>query len=362
MDKAARHKQVTVREQAAEWFVAFDSNEVDHDDKREFLSWLKQSPEHIKEFLQISALNAEISGCELVNRDVDELVAAAKAETIEFEAVGGSVARQSASAEHQGPGTVGRARVAAAASALLAVLAGYWFWAEPDIAPRHLYSTELGEQRSITLDDGSVVSLNTLTEVEVVFDGFERRVRLVAGEALFDVTKDAARPFVVDAGSMHLTVVGTRFNVYKQPDAAVLTVVEGEVAVEAPLLDSANMLSPAADTEFSALAGHRVSITASSASMTRADLSLMEESTAWLKRELIFRERPLATVAREFNRYNRLKLHVDDPELAGRLITGVFRTHDTELLTSFLANQKGIDVVRDESGIYVRPSSERQLK
>lgn len=361
MNKAARHTQLTVREQAAEWFVAFDSNEVSDAGKRRFLKWLKQSPENIKEFLQISALNAEIGGCALLDREVDELIAAARADAIAFEAAAGSSGREPMPAEDQRPRSAKRAWVSAAAAVLVAVYTGYWLWPEPDVLPRQIYSTELGEQRSITLDDGSVVSLNTLTQVEVLFDGAERRVRLVAGEALFDVTKDAARPFIVDAGSMHLTVVGTRFNVYKQADAAILTVVEGEVAVEAPLLESTDGLSPATDTEFSALAGHRVSVTANGASMTEAGESLMEESTAWTERKFIFRKQPLATVVREFNRYNRLKLFVDDSELGGRLVDGTFKTHDTELLAMLLDGYPEIDVIRDESGIYIRPSSERAM-
>ncbi len=352
MSRAGKKQSIPVREQAAEWLVAFDDGEIEVSEKRKFLGWLKQSPDHIKEFMQLSALHVELTQNDRLQSSIDELVAAAKSGVVELEpATVTTPDRDDEKSEPQAH-AVTRRWMGVAATLLIGVLTAVWVGRGAQTG--HVYRTELGEQRSIALEDGSMITLNTLSEVRVALTERSRQVKLIAGEALFDVAKDPARPFYVDAGPMRLTVVGTRFNVYRQSEQTVLTVVEGRVAVATTSAPPAGNADSSADSRLMANAGDRVAVAVDGSGVTRAEIPAAEASTAWTERKLIFEERPLADVAEEFNRYNRLPIKVDDPELGSRRITGVFNAHDAELLGTFLGNQPGIEVQRDATGIHIR--------
>ncbi|MCG8505923.1 MAG: FecR family protein [Sphingomonadales bacterium] len=352
MSRAGKKRSIPVREQAAEWLVAFDDGEIGLSEKRTFLDWLKQSPDHIKEFMQLSALHVELTQNERLQSSIDELVAAAKSEVIEFEPASETApARDDKESEPQAH-IVTRRWMGVAATLLIGILTAVWVGRGAQTG--HIYRTELGEQRSIALEDGSMITLNTLSEVRVTLTERSRQVKLIAGEALFDVARDPARPFYVDAGPMRLTVVGTRFNVYRQSEQTVLTVVEGRVAVATTSVPPAGNADPSAESRLLANAGDQVAVAVDGSGVTRAEIPAAEASTAWTERKLVFEDRPLADVAEEFNRYNRLPIKVDDPELGSRRITGVFNAHDAELLGTFLGNQPGIEVQRDSTGIHIR--------
>ena len=124
------------------------------------------------------------------------------------------------------------------------MLAGALALLQPSDEP---ISTAVGEQRSITLADGSLIKLNTRTTIRHRFDESTRRVELIEGEALFDVARDEQRPFIVTAGATEVRVLGTSFNVYKQSDLeATVSVLEGRVTVRATGLITADQAGSAA--------------------------------------------------------------------------------------------------------------------
>lgn len=347
MTRTPAKRTQPVSEQAAEWLVAIDDVGLDAAAKREFLAWLKQSPDHIREFLQLSALHVELAQNPELNQTIDTLVAAARADVIALpDETTNKRPTRSASGR--------RPLWSAAAVLLVGIALATGVWLSNTSPTEAVYQTELGEQRSIALDDGSVIVLNTLSNVHVHYDDRERRIRLLSGEVLFDVAKDARRPFIVDAGTMQLEVLGTRFNVYRQAEETVLTVVEGEVAVlnGQPPGDIA-----AQPTTLTATAGQQVVIENTSGAVTEAESVEATPAIAWTERKLIFKAVPLIEVAEEFNRYNRRPLRIDDSDLANRPITGVFDAHDADLLAAFLANQPGIVVERRSDGIHVRAAA-----
>jgi transmembrane sensor len=98
-----------------------------------------------------------------------------------------------------------RALSAVAAGAAMVLVAGAWLWQ----MPRNSYATDVGEQRQISLADGSTVQLNTASALGVDLETSERRVVLRHGEAFFSVAKDSSRPFTVRAGASPIVVLGT---------------------------------------------------------------------------------------------------------------------------------------------------------
>src|SRR5262249_10710967 len=156
----------------------------------------------------------------------------------------------------------------------------------------------VGEQRSVLLKDGTRVTLNTGSRIEVRLKPGRRKVRLVQGEALFEVAHDAAAPFKVEAGGAELTDVGTQFNLDMRADRIDVRVTEGRVAVGArgseTVLLSANDRMAVASTGLGPVQ-HGVNMTS---------------TLAWTQRRLMFDRRPLFEVAEEFNRYNREPIHI----------------------------------------------------
>ncbi|MEJ1960797.1 MAG: FecR domain-containing protein [Gammaproteobacteria bacterium] len=93
------------------------------------------------------------------------------------------------------------------------------------------YSTAVGEQRVIELQDGSTVRLNTQSRIAVRLSEHTRDIRLISGEAIFKVHHDTARPFRVHTLGAFIQAVGTEFNVYRRADRTKVAVLEGRVQI-----------------------------------------------------------------------------------------------------------------------------------
>jgi transmembrane sensor len=206
------------------------------------------------------------------------------------------------------------------------------------------HTTELGEQRSIVLGDGSIVTLNTLSEATVRFDRSSRNVALITGEALFDVVSDPERPFVVETGTLSLNVIGTKFSVYRKKNSTRVAVVDGVVTA---------VSSRSPDQPLIVRAGEGAVATAQGVSLTDDQFDV-QKAIAWTQRRLIFDGAPLAEVVAEFNRYNRTPLIVEDVALANRAITTVFNANDVSALVAFLELEPDVDVQYGDDAIRIR--------
>jgi transmembrane sensor len=200
------------------------------------------------------------------------------------------------------------------------------------------YETAVGEQRSVVLSDGSLVTLNTASAVEVRFESNHRLVRLLSGEALFQVAHDAARPFDVTTGYTTVRAVGTQFNVDRRATATTVTVVEGRVAV----LTASENATNDAQNRLPLEAGEQVVVSPQRArQVVHADVAT---AIAWTQRKLIFEHRRLAEVADEFNRYNRQIIDIHGDSLRDQQVTGVFQANDASSFLEFLARTPGVTV------------------
>jgi transmembrane sensor len=339
--KRHRHKiSGSVPEQAAEWLVELAEPGRTETRRREFMKWLKKSPQHIEEFLGIASLQLEVAEQSSV---VQEIVAELKARDDQcmvplFHPLL-TPARLPGARRHH------RARylawVSAAALAAIAIVVVRLSIVEPQWIS---HRTELGEQRSIVLDDGSIMILNTLSEATVQFSRRTRQVTLVAGEAMFDVVSNPERPFVVETGTMSLNVVGTKFSVYRKKNSTRLAVVEGAVNAVSRYEPKSNVVVRTGEGAVATIQG--ISLTE-----PRFDV---EKAIAWTERRLIFDGAPLAEVVAEFNRYNRVPLVVEDSALANRAITTVFNAHDVSALVSFLQLEPDVEVRYGEDAIRIR--------
>lgn len=367
-----------IAEAAAEWFVDFSAGDVVPHRLAEFNRWLRTSPQHVHAYLRVAAFWEEadllklapeelerltqqiVAGAEIVPlRTAARTVATAADESIRAPTAAAPVAESSAH-----PRRMTRRFAIAACVAMCGVLAGTVFWLRD--TPGVTYATETGEQRTLTLADGSVVQLNSQSRLRVAFDEAVRSVELLEGQALFEVAKNPARPFVVVSGSTSVRAVGTQFDVYRKTGATVVTVLEGRVAVSSGATGGSAAAVPAdvakagavAHTVDSALllsAGEQVVVTPKAVLAPRR--ANVEVATAWTQKRLVFEAAPLSEVAAEFNRYSRRQLIIEDAQLSDVRITGEFASTSLDHMVEFLQQRfaVNVDAQSDQIRISRRP-------
>jgi transmembrane sensor len=207
------------------------------------------------------------------------------------------------------------------------------------------------------LADGSRVTLNTDSTIEVTLLKARRDVRLVRGEALFEVTHDPARPFVVRAGNALLSDVGTQFNVEMRSNGTTVAVVEGRVAVDSARPgESAGAQAahgvPGATEGMILGANDRIVITPAGLGAPQHGINLAP-ILAWTQRQLVFEHRPLSEVAEEFNRYNTDRIDIHGAELMRQEVTGVFGADDPASFVAFLSSIPGVEIREGADGTHV---------
>ena len=226
-----------------------------------------------------------------------------------------------------------------------AVLVGLQPWRDVE-----RYSTGVGEQRVVMLSDGSRLSLNTGTRVQVEFSSAQRTVDVDGGEALFEVAKDAGRPFVVRAGGSEVLALGTVFSVRLSGrtadagDSLAVTLVEGSVTVRAAAGVSHGLAPP---QPVSLAAGDRVSLTRTARAelVTVSDRPRIDQVIAWKRDEAVFEDVALADAVAEMNRYSRRPLVLVEPVGSrGLRVSGLFKTGDSAGFARAVAALHGLAV------------------
>ena len=188
-----------------------------------------------------------------------------------------------------------------------------------------IYRTAVGERTSVTLPDGSVAILNTDTLLKVAYTGRERGVRLVRGQALFEVAHNKRVPFQVYAGDRRVTAVGTVFDVRLDAGKKVkVTLVEGVVRVAT--LAPKQTAAPSQQVIMSA--GEELQAgPATVMSVKSADVAA---ETSWKAGVVVFKAETLGQAAAEVNRYTDRPVRLADASIAEYRITGVFKTGDPD--------------------------------
>lgn len=193
------------------------------------------------------------------------------------------------------------------------------------------YQTRLGQIKTVILDDGSRVTLNTETKITVRFDDETRHVTLREGEAFFEVTDDAGRPFIVEAGRATAKVVGTKFSVLRLASEPVEVMVqEGSVEVGDVSTASAKPILVKANTRV--IVPQRDSYMVQE--LSPADL---DRRLTWRHGMLSFENTPLVQAVQAFSRYSRLDIQIRGSEIAAEPITGYFASDNPLIFAETVA-------------------------
>lgn len=212
------------------------------------------------------------------------------------------------------------------------------------------HETGVGERLDVTLDDGSVVTLNTATLVEVAYGESRREVRLIRGQALFRVAQGQPRPFVVLAGDQRITATGTAFDVRLDGNAVKVVLIEGRVEVAPAVRPALQRIAPALGRQEMSPGEQLVAGQGAPVRVTPADV---EQATSWRRGQVVFHDEPLSAAVAEMNRYSPVQMVIDDPRVANLRISGVFGVARGENFQAAVAAYHPVEVRRRSEGVAV---------
>ena len=284
------------RAEAAAWLARLRSEERTADDERGFRAWLAESP---------------------LNREAFEVTTAI------FEMAGaadrGMLANRSA-------GNVSRRNFLRTGVGLAAAsLAGMVVY----LRSGSTYATEIGEQRTVVLEDGTRVQLDTDTEIRVSMNDEHRQVRLRKGRAHFDVAADPNRPFEVIAGAQSLTASRSQFDVSRDGVVVAVLLEGGPVSIK-PEDETAGNATPRVVTP-----GQRLVF--ADEKIVRDERPDMSRAIAWRDGRLAFFEDSVSAAVAEMNRYTRRPIVILDPQVGAMRISGNYSVGDAEAFARSLS-------------------------
>lgn len=217
--------------------------------------------------------------------------------------------------------------------------------AQRKAAQSGVFRTGIGERAAIDLPDGSIVTLDTDSEIRIAYSHKARAIYLVSGQALFDVAHGWPQPFQVFAKGQRITAVGTVFNVRIEGPAVRISMVEGIVR----LRREARMQGPLGPTELTLTAGEAALASPDNAPTIERSANV-RSMTSWKGGVLVFNDTPLLDAVAEINRYTTQPIAIADAGVAAYRVNGVFKTSDPEHFAQAMAEVLPIEIVRAPDG------------
>jgi transmembrane sensor len=343
--------------EASAWLIEFRTGNPGQAERDRFNAWLCASPQHIQAYFEVAAAWSELPDSDPEGRiDIQKMMRAAR-ESGDANIIELGTRFKASGARRRFRVSLRSGAIAASVLVVLLATASYLY------SQRGIYQTQIGEQRSLTLADGSTVDLNAQSKIRVRYSDRERHIDLLKGQAFFRVTKNTTRTFVVDTGSAEVRAIGTQFDVYRKLSGTIVTVLEGRVAVanargRVQVSGSATSDSKASGVhEILLAAGEQVvvpeAIPERAALLQRPRQADVHAAIAWTQKRLVFEDTPLVDVAEEFNRYNVRRLVIRDEGLQRMGVSGLYSSTDPSALIAFLRLQPGILVTETDDEILV---------
>lgn len=317
--------------QAAEYYLALQDNSMTSAELRAWQSWFLRSQEHQEAFRRLETLwgvldNLSIDDFETETDQVEAVRDTDQDKSGEFS--DGSILSLIASEEKQVPVAKSPMRQwgqAIAACLAVVTVAGYLMIApgsQPEGQPTTAFETAAVDQRVVTLSDGSIMELGPDSAVDVNYQTSVRQITLVRGQAVFTVSKNPNRPFVVNAGNGSVTAIGTVFNVRKRQSEIQVRVLEGTVAVRpvsTEIYATTDAKSPAPVALVTAGSQTHYSNAGLLEDVIQAD---MNSGLEWRVGVLKMENRQLGDVIRELNQFVENEITIGDEAISQFSFTG----------------------------------------
>ncbi|WP_168072175.1 FecR domain-containing protein [Caulobacter sp. SSI4214] len=212
------------------------------------------------------------------------------------------------------------------------------------------YVTGAGQKSIVDLPDGTRLTLDSDTAVDVAFANGRRDIRLLKGQAFFDVAHDRQRPFAVQAAERVITALGTQFDV--KLDAEGMRVVLAEGSVSVGMAQGRTGAPPVKLKPGEAYSAQKNA----AGKVARTDLNA---ALAWRQGVVEFHDQPLSEAIRLLNRYTRAQIVIKDPKVAALRITGVFKTGDIKRFGRSVSEVLPVRMMARDANTYELVSTRR---
>jgi transmembrane sensor len=355
----------TTNDFAARWAVRADAGNLSPDEQRELDAWLAADPRHLGAYVRARAQWVDLDRLAAMRgpaRSQESSPAGSPSEETDRDPAGGGRAGNTSKSAITTTPNLSRRQLLAAAFAGVGVFGCGLFWRTYKDPER--YSSGIGEMRRIALADGSMLLLNTNSDVIVRLTKQQRDVQLVRGEAMFEVAHDKSRPFVVQANDARVRAVGTAFAVRLEDARIEVTVTEGVVEVidlgfmseldrVVPITSGANVRRVNADERAIIASAHPPKV-------ERVAPGEADRKLAWREGLVSFEGETLQAAVSEINRHNRRQVVIGDAQVAAMPVVGVFRATDIEGFAAAAAAALNIRATADGDVIRLQSRSPRQ--
>jgi transmembrane sensor len=338
-----QERQRQIAERAAGWLLILQARELTAEERGQYIDWMRASPEHVAELIRAAQVQRLCSHADVwSNVELQTLGSSAVAavgpwsrpDLPRLAAARPSLWRLWAPRSLWGLGI-------ACCTAVLLIVVAPW---------EQRFETGGDERRQVKLEDGSVIDLAPSSSVRISFSKATRSVRLNRGEALFQVAKNAQRPFMVAAQGTNVRAVGTAFDVGMQPDGRVsVRVVEGRVSVTHSSKRALSLNNQAKPVQVSVGASEEVLVSERTGEASEIRHIVAADAIVWTTGQMVFSDEAVADVARRFNQYNGAKIEVRNPELSKQRVSGNFSLGDPE---SFVESVRSINGLPSAPGTY----------
>ena len=300
-----------LEKKAFTWLAEIESPDLSEEQERSFYQWLNHSPEHLNAYIWAESIWSRGAVLDKVRPQYvghlnEGCVVALKAKD-----TGGPTKRET----WLKPRRILQAS-SIAASLFIAVFFAHLMWHTPETTERFIqHQTQLGEQREISLADGTVVTLNTNTKISLPEQfGDTRTVNLEKGEAFFQVSHDQSRPFIVKTAEGLVIVLGTSFSVSKTSSQTTIVVAEGRVG----LLPETSVWDGKLP-DFQLKRDEKVKLLPGS----KPEKVRASQLLSWRSGALVYHNEPLHEVLADLNRYHEQSFQIADPNLEHKVVSAV---------------------------------------
>lgn len=314
---------------AAQWFARLQDEAATGDDWLAFEAWLAADPAHAAAYERLEHVWVDLDG-------LGDQVAARLDAPVSLDA------HRAAKVARTGLSRRSWLAAGAGLAASIAVGVGVANWPQTAV---ETYVTAPAETRQLTLADGSKVWLNAGSRLDVRMERRARRIQMAEGEAVFDVTHDPQRPFLIDTGDREVRVVGTEFNVRQRTDDFALTVRRGVVEVRPAGEGGAAPTRVAAGQRLT----HRRGAAVATLTSTAPDAAF-----AWTRGQLVYNDATLSEVAADLSRSLGTSVKVADAATGRMRFTGVLALDDKDAMLRRLEAFAPVRAERGPKGVILR--------
>lgn len=293
-------------QEAADWFARLHSGQCTPQQEEAFLSWVMDNPQHAAQY-QKCLHSWDLLGHVPQNAFLREA-----------------------------PPLWQRRAFLAAASALVCVGGGVLFSRK---AQAKTYRTMIGEQRRISLADGSDVVLDTNSELKFTSGMTMRCAEILCGRVYISTAPEGHMPLLVKCGKWKISTKNGDMDLYK-----------GAEFFSAWFRNGHGVASSLDGIRQKLTAGERMRASATRVLLDHPDPAVMK---AWKAGQLVFQNTSLARAAQEMNRYSKTQLLIDDPAAAALHISGVYRAGKCQRFAHTIAMVLPVKIYRNASGIHI---------